>query len=172
MPALSITDCTTLRPSGEMEMYGRSTPGRPIVVANRIGSGAAAGALNPRPNHPAAAAIIPTAARAAIEKARKRKEGAAPGAFVPEVKWALASALAKSPALGKRSAGSFSRAMATAAATLGGTDLRSSVTGRGASVMIFMMICCAEAHALNQDYLAVNFNDDIDRWEGVAMGLD
>ena len=31
----------------------------------------------------------------------------------------------------------------TAAATCGGTDFRSSVTGRGESATIFMMICCA-----------------------------
>ena len=43
-----------------------------------------------------------------------------------------------------RSAGSFSSDLATAAATLGGTDFRSSVTGRASSAMIFMMICCAE----------------------------
>jgi hypothetical protein len=34
--------------------------------------------------------------------------------------------------------------LAVAAATLGGTDFRSSGTGRGTSVTIFMMICWAE----------------------------
>jgi len=47
-------------------------------------------------------------------------------------------------ALSNLSAGSFSSAFATAAATFGGTDLRSCVTGAAASVMIFMMICWAE----------------------------
>ncbi len=53
-------------------------------------------------------------------------------------------AWANAAALSNRSAGSFSNAFATAAATCGGTDFRSSVTGRAASVTIFMMICCAE----------------------------
>ena len=39
-----------------------------------------------------------------------------------------ASARAKALALSKRSAGSFSSAFATAAATFGGTDFRSTVT--------------------------------------------
>ena len=56
----------------------------------------------------------------------------------------FASASANVFALSNRSAGSFSNAFATAAATFGGTDLRSCVTGAADSVMIFMMICCAE----------------------------
>ncbi len=56
----------------------------------------------------------------------------------------FASASANFVALPNRSAASFSNAFAAAAATLGGTDLRSSVTGRGVSVTIFMMICCAD----------------------------
>ena len=56
---------------------------------------------------------------------------------------ALLSALENAEALGNRSAGSFSSAFATAAATFGGTDFRSCVTGCASSVTIFMMICCA-----------------------------
>ncbi len=55
-----------------------------------------------------------------------------------------ASASANAFAVSKRSAGSFSSAFATAAATFGGTDLRTSATGRATSAMIFTMICCAE----------------------------
>lgn len=54
-------------------------------------------------------------------------------------------ARAKSAAVAKRSAGSFSTAVATAAATWGGTAFRTRVTGAASSVTIFMMICCAEA---------------------------
>jgi hypothetical protein len=54
------------------------------------------------------------------------------------------SAAANSAALANRSAGSFSSACASASATCGGTDLRYCVTGAACSVMIFMMICCAE----------------------------
>ena len=46
----------------------------------------------------------------------------------------FASASANAFALSNRSAGSFSSALATAAATLGGTDLRSLVTGCASSV--------------------------------------
>ena len=63
------------------------------------------------------------------------------------VRWAKplsVSAAPNSAALTNRSAGSFSSDLATAAATLAGTDLRSSVTGRASSAMIFMMICWAE----------------------------
>ena len=54
------------------------------------------------------------------------------------------SASLKALALSNRSAGSFSSAFATAAATLAGTDFRNFVTAAAGSVMIFMMICCAE----------------------------
>jgi hypothetical protein len=47
-------------------------------------------------------------------------------------------------ALAKRSAGSFSKAFATAAATFGGTAFRIFATGCASSVTIFMMICCAD----------------------------
>jgi hypothetical protein len=53
-----------------------------------------------------------------------------------------ASAAANSAADAKRSAGSFSSAFSSTAATCGGTDLRSAVTGCGCSVRIFMLICC------------------------------
>ena len=57
----------------------------------------------------------------------------------------FASASANAPALSNRSAASFSNACASAAATFGGTDFLSSVTGRGVSVTIFMMIAWADA---------------------------
>ena len=56
----------------------------------------------------------------------------------------LVNASANAFALSKRSAGSFSSAFCTDAATFGGTDFRSLVTSCGVSEMIFMMICCAE----------------------------
>jgi ABC-type transporter Mla maintaining outer membrane lipid asymmetry permease subunit MlaE len=56
----------------------------------------------------------------------------------------LPSASANAVALANRSAGSFSSAFATAAATLGGTVFRNCVTAATGSAMIFMMICCAE----------------------------
>jgi len=59
------------------------------------------------------------------------------------MKWLSPKAAAKSAAEANRSAGTFSSDWATAAATLGGTDLRSSVTGAASSEMIFMMICWA-----------------------------
>ena len=46
-------------------------------------------------------------------------------------------------ALSKRSAGSFSSAFDTAAATCAGTALRYFVTDSAGAVMIFMMTCCA-----------------------------
>ncbi len=67
----------------------------------------------------------------------------APVATVVE-KYGSASASANALALSNRSAGSFSSACATAAATFGGTFFRSFVTGAASSVTIFMMICCAE----------------------------
>ena len=83
------------------------------------------------------------AARTAVRRAGRAAEATAPRAETV-VNAGLPSAAANSAALANRSAGSFSSAFATAAATFGGTDLRSSVTGRAPSVMIFMMICCAE----------------------------
>jgi hypothetical protein len=53
-------------------------------------------------------------------------------------------AAANSAALANRSAGSFSNARVTAAATFGGTDFRTCVTSCASSVTIFMMICCAD----------------------------
>jgi hypothetical protein len=61
------------------------------------------------------------------------------------VKPVFVNASANALALSNRSAGSFSSALATAAATLGGTAFRRLVTGAASSVTIFMMICWAEA---------------------------
>ena len=55
------------------------------------------------------------------------------------------NASANFAALSKRSAASFSSAFDVAAATFGGTDFRSSVTGCTSSVTIFMTIACADA---------------------------
>ena len=63
---------------------------------------------------------------------------------VGSVNAGFVNASAKTFAVSNRSAANFSNAFATAAVTFGGTDFRSSVTGRGVSVTIFMMICCAE----------------------------
>jgi hypothetical protein len=65
-----------------------------------------------------------------------------PGAV--SVNAASVSAAANDRASSNRSAGSRSSALARAAATLGGTDLRSVVTGWASSVRIRMMTCCAE----------------------------
>jgi fatty acid desaturase len=64
-------------------------------------------------------------------------------AAVANVGFASASANAFAPS--NRSAGSFSSAFATAAATFAGTAFRYFVTDSAGSVMIFMMICCAAA---------------------------
>ncbi len=81
--------------------------------------------------------------------ARSRHERAAPdiaaaGIPVLDANDAFDNAAANALALSKRSAGSFSSALATAAAMLGGTDFRIAVTGCADSAMIFMMICCAD----------------------------
>ena len=57
----------------------------------------------------------------------------------------VASASRNAFALSNRSAGSFSSARASAAATWAGTDFRCTVTSSAGVVMIFMMICCALA---------------------------
>jgi hypothetical protein len=56
----------------------------------------------------------------------------------------FASASLNVLALSKRSAGSFSSALASAATTFGGTFLRIALTGAASSVRIFMITCCAE----------------------------
>jgi hypothetical protein len=68
----------------------------------------------------------------------------AAAAGVGSVKAGLASASANALALSKRSAGSFSSALAVAAATCRGTAFRRSVTGRTTSVTILRMIACAD----------------------------
>ena len=67
----------------------------------------------------------------------------APGA-PPWTKPGLPRAAAKALALSNRSAGSFSSALASAAATFDGTVFRCVVTSAAGSAMIFMMICCAD----------------------------
>jgi len=65
------------------------------------------------------------------------------GAAVAAVNAGLPNASENAFALSNRSAASFSSALATAAATFGGTDLRYCVTDGTGSAMTFMMICCA-----------------------------
>ena len=65
-------------------------------------------------------------------------------AMVGKANVGVTSASPNFAALSNRSAANFSSALAVAAATFGGTDLRSSVTRCAGSAMIFMMICCAE----------------------------
>ena len=68
------------------------------------------------------------------------------------------SASANAFALSKRSAGIFSSAFATAAATFGGTALRSFVTGAASSVTIFMMICCADAPVCGGSPVSISYS--------------
>ena len=100
-------------------------------------------------SHPQSAATSSSAAVAASGTAARsfqpERDAACAAMVDPGSAYvALESASANAFAVEKRSAGNFSSAFATAAATFGGTDFRSSVTGRARSVMIFMMICCAE----------------------------
>ena len=55
----------------------------------------------------------------------------------------LASAAANSAAVAKRSAGSFSSAVSTAASTCGGMVCRCEVSDRGVSVTTRAMMACA-----------------------------
>ena len=102
-------------------------------------------------SHPASAApVAMTAAVATSAKPRREMPALVPppaplAAIAPVVNAGSESASANAFALSNRSAGSFSMALATAAATLGGTLFRSAVTACAGSVMIFMMICCAVA---------------------------
>ena len=81
---------------------------------------------------------------------RRRPSARAPGAarVTPDVTVAanlgFTSASANAFALSNRSAGSFSSAFASAAATFGGTVFRRTVTGCAVSVMIFMITACAD----------------------------
>ena len=72
----------------------------------------------------------------------------------------FSSACRNAAALSKRSAGSFSTARATAAATFGGTDLRSFVTGWASSVTIFMMICWADAPVWGGLPVSISYSTD------------
>ena len=68
------------------------------------------------------------------------------------------SASANAFAVSNRSAGSFSSAFATAAATFGGTDLRTSATGRASSAMIFTTICCAELPVCGGSPVSISYS--------------
>ena len=110
------------------------------------GAGSASGGRS----HPHSAAIMASSATTAKGTAVRCFHPTQPGPsaccvpLVGTVKAESDRASANSDAEAKRSAGSFSSDLATAAATLGGTDFRSAVTGAASSAMIFMMICCAE----------------------------
>ncbi len=106
--------------------------------------GAAAGRSQPQ-----RAAATARVAMRAMARNCFRPRVVAPGpkvapATVALVKCGSASAAENSAAVAKRSAGSFSSALAVAAATFAGTLFRSRVTGCASSATIFMMICCAE----------------------------
>ena len=99
--------------------------------------------------HPQAAATTATHAMPAATKKRRchaRPPGPADGdAASMAVDWYLvsASAAANSAAVAKRSAGSFSRAVKTAASTWGGMVWRWLVSERGVSVTTRAMIAWA-----------------------------
>ena len=98
-------------------------------------------------DHPKSRAKVAASAVDTIDNRFHGPVPAVPSAPAGSPCWNLgsASALVKSCAVLKRSAGSFSNALAVAAATCGGTDLRNSVTGRTSSVTIFITIACADA---------------------------
>jgi hypothetical protein len=108
---------------------------------NCTGAGAADGARNA--SHTATIVATPATAQASAAL-RWRGAGLTAAAPAPAtVKVALPSASANSFAVANRSAGSFSRALASADATFGGTDFRICVTACAGSAMILMIICCA-----------------------------
>ena len=147
----AVSENTMVRPSGER---ARSAPiirrgiSRPVrVIRYRMGAGdgdarnqpptASADAASARP----ARAIVRGFRSQARPPIRAAVRPMAPAAAV--VKRSSVSASANARALSNRSAGTFSSAFPSAAATFGGTALRSSVTGCARSAMIFMIICCA-----------------------------
>jgi hypothetical protein len=68
------------------------------------------------------------------------------------------SASEKAFAVSNRSAGSFSSALDTADATLGGTERRSWVTGWAGSITIFITICCAVAPTCGGLPLSISYS--------------
>ncbi len=96
-----------------------------------------------QPKRASATATAATVGQAKRPRDRRGPPAARGTAAVSTVNAGLVSASANSSAVPNRSAGSFSSALASAAATFGGTDLRNFVTAVASSVTIFMMICCA-----------------------------
>ena len=95
--------------------------------------------------------------------ARARAEPAAvpvPRATAPVLNAVFPNASANAFALSNRSAGNFSSAFATAAATFAGTDFRYFVTGSATSAMIFMMICCALAPVCGGLPASISYNTE------------
>ncbi len=70
----------------------------------------------------------------------------------------LVSASAKRAAESNRSAGNFSNAFPVAAATCGGTDFRSSATGRTSSATIYITIACADAPVCGGSPVNISYN--------------
>ena len=146
VPPESLMAWTTRRPSGEIATTVNSVA---AVLARNANSTRA-----PSPTGTERASIAQTASAAqaiaappaiiAIRRHFRPSLSACAFCGVRRVANRPSSAAANSAAEANRSAGSFSSACATAAATCAGTDFRNSVTGRGVSAMIFMMICCAE----------------------------
>lgn len=143
VPPLSRAVCTIFRPSAEMAMYGRSQPGRPIVVENRIGCGTSGRVVQPRPIHPAAAEITAIATSTAAIGATRLRAGAGRRPVRVTVGSRAASAAANSAVLAKRSAGSLSSAVKIAASTASGTLRRRETIGDGSSVITLATIDCA-----------------------------
>jgi hypothetical protein len=118
-------------------------------------------------SQPHAATAASAAKRAVVPMAARRD---APGvdriivvriAPPPAVaKAGFSRACRNAAALSNRSAGSFSTARARAAATFGGTDLRSFVTGWASSVTIFMMICWADAPVWGGLPVSISYSTD------------
>ncbi len=148
-------------PSGERAVSTRNVipstaPDRPIVVLYRatfVGLGRS------QPHAASAALAMVKAIRTGTANLR---DGEPPVALVATdtVKAGLWRASEKAFALSKRSAGSFSNAFATAAATCGGTALRNSLTGRTSSVTIFRMIACADEPVCGGSPVSISYNTD------------
>ncbi len=113
--------------------------------------------------HPRIASAANTTARTAsavahrcFQSDRATDAVAAPVAVV--VKAGFPSASANAFADSKRSAASFSRDLAVAAAMWGGTDFRTFVTGSAGSVTIFMMIACADPPVCGGSPVSISYS--------------
>ena len=115
------------------------------AIAKREVGGGGVGRSRPHRAIPRSATARAVAASAMVlQRPPTAAMVAAAGRIAAVVNAGSESASANAFADSNRSAGSFSRAFISAAATLEGTLLRSSVTSWASSATIFMMICCAE----------------------------